>query len=113
MTPQRGPDAVSWAMDDDLERAARKHRLQQRHGAIRVGVSERTTEINSGTKAGESEDEKAQQRQRLQEEQKKAALDVSPANADAMPSSSSRPATAEQAQVPEKAVCAIHFHVRL
>ncbi|OLQ08789.1 2,3-dimethylmalate lyase [Symbiodinium microadriaticum] len=119
-------------MDDDLERAARKHRLQQRHGAIR-----------------------AQQRQRLQEEQKKAALDVSPADADAMPSSSSRPVAAEQAQpvheaagffdtskdgvlnssssrsfyphamrlpeqastqaewVPEKAVCAIHFHVRL
>eukprot|EP00439_Symbiodinium_sp_Y106_P084265 s85_g25.t1 len=81
----------SRAMDDDLERAARKHRLQQRHGAIR-----------------------AQQRQRLQEEQKKAALDVSPANADALPSSSSRPANpAEQAQVPEKAVCAIRFHVRL
>ena len=35
------PVLKSRATDDDLERAARKHRLQQRHGAIRAGDSGR------------------------------------------------------------------------
>eukprot|EP00435_Cladocopium_sp_Y103_P036214 s788_g9.t1 len=96
-------------MDDELDRAAKKHRLQQRHGALR-----------------------AQQRQRLQQEEQKAAFSqlLGAVRSGDVASSSeagrrSRPkqvmrvlpraqgSDSQSEWVPDRAICALKLHTRL